>query len=114
MLFILKGMDHFTSDVIQQAAKAQIPMPYLLVPISGILAILGGLSIMLGYKGKLGAWLLILFLLSSAFAMHRYWEVKDFTHAMMHELCFWKNLSLAGGALIITYFGTGPLSLSRR
>ncbi len=113
LIFIIKGMDHFTAEAVQQAASMKVPMPSIAVPLAGVVALLGGLSIMLGYKARLGAWLLILFLISSALTMHRYWEFKDMNHALMHHYCFWKNLSMTGSALIITYFGSGPLSLSK-
>ncbi len=56
----MTAMSHFSSQTIQYAESAGVPFASLAVPLSGILAVLGGLSVMLGYKVKLGAWLLVL------------------------------------------------------
>lgn len=112
-IFLIKSLEHFSNAKIQEAMSLGVPMPSLLVPLSGIVALLGGLSILLGYKARIGAWLLVIFLIPTTLVMHRYWEFKDLYHGMMHEYCFMKNLSMLGAALIITYFGSGPFSLSR-
>ena len=48
-----------------------------LVPLSGVLAIAGGLSILLGYHTKLGGRLLVLFLVPVTLMMHKFWTVQD-------------------------------------
>ena len=98
----------------EHAADMGVPMASILVPIAGILALLGGLSILLGYKAKVGAWLLVIFLLPVTLIIHRFWDTKDFFANMMHQYCFFKNLSLLGAALMISYFGSGPLSLDKK
>lgn len=112
-IFITKSFSHFSPKMISFAAEMGVPMATFTVPIAGIVALLGGLSILFGYKAKLGAWLLVIFLLGSAFSMHRYWEATE-TFAMMQGYCFWKNISMLGAALLITQFGTGPCSLDKR
>jgi putative oxidoreductase len=79
-----------------------------------VIALLGGLSIALGYKAKLGAWLLVLFLVPATVMMHNFWAVQDVALARMHQVMFMKNLSMLGAALLISYFGAGPLSLDGR
>jgi putative oxidoreductase len=64
-IFILSGFLHFSKPEIAYAGQSGVPMPGLLVPASGILALAGGLSIVLGYRAKIGAWLLVLFLVPS-------------------------------------------------
>jgi putative oxidoreductase len=46
--------------------------------------------------------------------MHNFWAVQDPTVAQMEQINFLKNLSLLGGAILISYFGAGPLSLDAR
>jgi putative oxidoreductase len=89
-------------------------MAKLLVPASGILALAGGLSILLGYKAKIGAWLLVLFLIPVTLMMHNFWAVKDPMMAQMQMAMFLKNVTMIGGALLISRFGAGPLSLDAR
>lgn len=110
-IFIMKAFEHFSTTPIHHAQKMGIPMASMLVPLAGILALVGGLSILLGYKGKIGAWILVVFLLITAFGMHRFWQESDAFAMTMHHFCFWKNISMLGAALMLTYFGTGPYSL---
>ncbi len=76
------------------------------------MAILGGLSILLSFHGKLGAWLLVLFLVPVTFTMHNFWAVKD--PVMLQMAMFLKNISMQGSAFFFTQIGTGPLSLDSR
>lgn len=109
-IFIIKSFHHFSGAALQHATSKAMPMAELLVPIAGMLSLLGGLSILLGYRAKIGAWLLVLFLLPT-FAMHSFWSSQDLYSAMMEQFCFMKNVSLLGGCLMIAYFGSGPKSL---
>ncbi len=113
-IFLMTLFGHFSAGYIGYAAQAGVPAPGLLVPLSGVIAILGGLSITLGYKAKIGGWLIVLFLVPVTFKMHAFWAVTD---PMMHGMqlaLFWKNVSMLGAALLITHFGAGPLSLDAR
>jgi hypothetical protein len=51
-IFILSGFFHFSPQEVAYAANAGVPMPGFLVPASGVLAMVGGLSILLGYRAK--------------------------------------------------------------
>lgn len=114
MIFIFKSLEHFSPSMVEHAANTGVPMASLLVPLSGILALLGGLSVLLGYKTRLGAYLLVIFLLPTAFTMHKFWQEEDVFAIMMHQYCFLKNISMLGAALMIAYFGPGPLSFDKR
>ena len=89
-------------------------MPGLLVPASGILAFAGAVSVLLGYKAKIGAWLLVLFLVPVTVMLHNFWAVQDPMMMQMQQAMFMKNLSMLGGALLIAHFGPGPVSLDTR
>jgi len=89
-------------------------MAGLLVPASGILALVGGLSILLGYRAKMGAWLLVLFLVPVTVMMHNFWAVKDPLMAQMQMAMFLKNVTMLGGALLISQLGAGPWSFDAR
>jgi putative oxidoreductase len=112
-VFFIKGLENFFPNMIDFATTMDVPMPAILVPVAGIVAFIGALSILLGFKARWGAWLLIIFLLPITLIMHRFWEFNDSYNTMMHQYCFWKNISLIGAAFMITYFGSGPLSLSK-
>ncbi len=112
-IFIMSGPGHFTAGTIGYAASKGVPMASFLVPVSGVMAIVGGLSILLGFKAKWGAWLIVIFLLPVSFMIHNFWAV-DPAHAMMDQVNFMKNMSMLGAALMIAYFGSGPLSVDGR
>ena len=111
MIFLDSGFKHFTSGTINYAASAGVPMASIAVPLAGIIAIVGALSILLGYKAKWGGWLIVLFLVPVTFMMHAYWSVTDPMQHQMQMIMFMKNMSMLGGALMIAYFGSGPVSL---
>jgi putative oxidoreductase len=114
LIFLLTAFNHFSGDSIAYAASQNVPLASVLVPASGILATLGGISIVLGYKAKLGAWLIVLFLVPVTIMMHNFWTIADPMMKQMQMAMFMKNLSMLGGALLITYFGAGPLSVDAR
>ena len=72
--------------------------------------LLGGLSILLGYRAKLGAWLIAIFLIGVT-PMHKFWGIADPMMQQMQMVMFMKNLAMLGGALLITQFGSGPWSV---
>ena len=89
-------------------------MASIAVPVSGLIALLGGLSILLGYRAKIGAWLIVLFLVGVTPMLHKFWGISDPMVAQMQMVNFMKNVSMLGGALLITQFGSGPWSLDAR
>jgi putative oxidoreductase len=111
LIFLMTAFSHFSGESIAYAASQNVPLASVLVPASGILAILGGISIVLGYKAKLGAWLIVLFLIPVTIMMHNFWAIKEPMMKQMQMSMFMKNLSMLGGALLITYFGAGPMSI---
>lgn len=113
-IFIMGGVGHFSDATIGYAAAQGVPLAAILVPVSGILCLAGGLSILLGYKTRWGAWLLVLFLLPVTIMMHPFWKTADPNMAQMQQVMFIKNFALMGGALLFAYFGSGPLSLDNR
>ncbi len=113
-IFILKALHHFSGEVLNHAARVGIPMAAVLIPLLGVVGLLGGLSILLGYKARIGAWFLIVFLIPATFIMHPFWEIREGHIVLLQTYCFIKNLSLIGACLMISYFGSGPLSLSKK
>jgi putative oxidoreductase len=113
LIFLLAAPGHFSRQTIGYAASQGVPLASIAVPISGILAILGALSILLGYKPRIGAWLIVLFLAGVTPMLHRFWGVADPMAHQMQFIHFMKNLSMMGGALLISQFGTGPWSITK-
>jgi putative oxidoreductase len=113
LIFLISGFTHFSSQTIAFAASQGVPLASVIVPLSGLVAFAGGLSILLGYRAKLGAWLIVIFLIGVT-PMHKFWGVSDPMMQQMQMAMFMKNLTMLGGALFISQFGSGPASLDAR
>ena len=114
LIFLLSGANHFNRQTIGYAASQGVPLVSIAVPLSGVIAIAGGVFILLGYRAKLGAWLIVLFLIPVSLMMHKFWTVTDPMMAQLQMILFMKNVSMLGGALLISHFGAGPFSLDAR
>jgi putative oxidoreductase len=114
LIFLVSSVGHFSAQTIQYAAAQGLPWANLLVPASGVLAAVGALCIVLGYKAQVGAWLIILFLLPVTLIMHQFWAAGDPAMQEMQLAMFMKNISMLGAALLISYFGSGPLSIDKK
>ena len=110
-IFLMAGLGHFSQQSIGYAASQGVPLANLAVPLSGVLALLGGASILLGYKARLGAWLIVLFMVPVTIMMHKFWGISDPMAATIQRVMFMKNVAITAGALLITWFGAGPISL---
>jgi len=101
-------------QTVAYAASRGVPLASLAVPFSGLLALAGGLSILLGYRARIGAWLIVLFLVGVTPMMHNFWTVTDPMMYQMQMVMFMKNVSMLGGALVVSQLGSGPWSLDSR
>lgn len=102
MIFLFSGLGHLmkAGSMTQYAAAKGVPAPRLMVLLTGIMILLGGLSILLWSWVNVGAWLLVLFLLGAALKMHDFWAVEDPMQRQGEMAQFMKNLSLAGAAIV--------------
>jgi putative oxidoreductase len=114
LIFLMSAPMDFSSHTIAYAASQGVPLASIAVPLSGVIALAGGLSILLGYRARIGAWLIALFLAAVTPMMHNFWAVADPMMRQMQFIMFLKNLSMLGGALFISQTGAGPWSLDAR
>jgi putative oxidoreductase len=114
LIFLMAAPNDFTKQGIAYAASQGAPLASIGVPLIGIISLVGGLSVLLGYRAKIGAWLIVLFPLIVTAIMHKFWGLTDPMMAQVQMIMFMKNLSMLGGALLIVQFGAGALSLDAR
>jgi uncharacterized membrane protein YphA (DoxX/SURF4 family) len=102
-MFIASGLNHFTKAeaMAGYAAYKKVPAPKIANALSGILMVLGGLSVILGVYADLGAVVLAALLIIMALKMHDFWTQTDATAKQTEMTGFMKNISMAGGALFI-------------
>jgi putative oxidoreductase len=101
--FLYNGINHFKNrqSLAQYAASKKVPMADVLVPTSGAALIVGGGSILLGIKPKLGAAAIVGFLAGVSPIMHDFWRVEDPNQRMNELINFSKNLALLGAAVAL-------------
>lgn len=87
-------------------AQAGVPSPKFLLPFAILFEIVGGLSILLGLRPKVGASLLLIFLAIVTPIFHN-----PTGGDQMQAIQFLKNLAIAGGLLGVIAHGIGPVSL---
>jgi putative oxidoreductase len=109
-IFIFAPLSHFSAPTIAYAAQHGVPDAALLVPASGILASLGGLSILLGLRARIGALMILAFLVPVSLTMHAFWAETNPAVSGIEFAMFMRNVAMAGGALLLAAFGPGPWS----
>lgn len=102
-LFLSSAMGHFrNADAMAGYAKSRnVPAARAAVIGSGVLMVVGALSVLLGIWPDLGALLLFLFLVPTAFFMHAYWKESDPQTKMSEQIHFLKDIALAGASLML-------------
>ncbi|NBU94075.1 MAG: DoxX family protein [Actinobacteria bacterium] len=103
LIFINSGIAHFTKNAAMTgyAQYKKVPLARLSVYVTGVMILLGGLYIALGFFADLGALLLTAFLIPAAVIFDAFWKETDATAKQTATIGFFKNLSLAGASLII-------------
>jgi putative oxidoreductase len=116
LIFLFAAPNHFSKQTIGYAASQGVPLAAIAVPLSGVVAIAGGLSILLGYRAKLGAWLIVLFLIPVTLMLHKFWLVQDpmmaQIHDSVHEKCLYARRRLVDFAVRCRNVQSGCPSLA--
>src|SRR5512140_1506632 len=88
LIFVASVIGHFWSAEIAQASAHGVPFATIVVPLAGIIALAGGVSIMLGYRARFGAFLLLVYLVPVTLVMHKFCGLADPQMAMMQKAHF--------------------------
>lgn len=101
--FLYSGLHHFQDKkaLSQYAAAKNVPMPDIAVTASGAMLMLGGASILLGVKPKIGALALIGFLGGVSPIMHDFWSTEDSERRQNEMVHFMKNMAMLGGVMAL-------------
>ncbi len=102
-MFVTGGLNHLTKAeaMAGYASYKKVPAPKFANLASGLLLIAGGLSIILGVYADLGALVIAVLLVVMALKMHDFWAQTDAQAKQAETVGFFKNISMAGGALIM-------------
>lgn len=102
------------SGTVQYMESEGVPVPGLLLAGAILFLIVGALSILVGFKAKIGAALLLVFLILATYWFHDFWTFEDAQIRQTQTIAFMKNLALMGAMLMIIAGGSGAGSLDRR
>lgn len=107
-LFLLSGIGKLGAYAGTGAYMKAVGVPTALLPLVIAIEVFGALAVILGWKTRIAAFLLAGFSLLAALIFHNNFADQ------IQMIMFLKNVSIAGGLLLLVANGAGPLSLDRR
>jgi putative oxidoreductase len=114
LIFIMSGFGKITGyDGTAQYMATKLPMVAVLLPLTILTELGGGILLVVGFKARWVGLLLAGFTLLAAILFHDYWNA-DAAHRMGQYLNFWKNVTITGGMLMVFAFGPGAWSVDRK
>jgi putative oxidoreductase len=110
IMFILGGFSKLTAigGTAAWFGSIGLPMPMVTAVLVGVVELVGGLAILVGYRTRLAAFVLAAFTIAATAIAHL--DLAD----QVQQLFFMKNLAITGGFLVLAAFGAGSLSLDAR
>lgn len=103
--FAWQGAQHLNAygreHLIAYARSRSVPLPLAAVPLSGLMLLVGGVSLVMGLFPATGVALLVGFLVPAAFVMHPFWRVADAAARAGERSRFWRNAALAVATLAL-------------
>ncbi len=115
LIFVLSGVSKITGfdGTVGYIASKHLPFPALAAVAAIVVELGGGLLLMLGWRARLSAAAMALFTIAAAVLFHDFWAAAP-DAAQNQMIHFMKNLSMAGGLLMVVVHGSGPLSVDRQ
>jgi putative oxidoreductase len=114
VIFITSGFGKITGydgTAAYMAAKG-LPMVSVLLPLTILTELGGGILLAIGYKARWAALALAGFTILAAVIFHNFWAVEA-AQKMAQQINFMKNVAITGGMLVVFAFGAGRYSLDK-
>jgi len=114
-IFIISGFGKITGYAATAGymAHAGLPMVGVLLPLTILTELGGGLLLAFGFKARWAALWLFLFLIPTTLIFHKFWGI-DPSMVQNMKTHFMKNFAIMGGMLMVFAFGPGALSVDKR
>ena len=114
-LYLMSGTNHWWDQKLLTHFMTGLPgSVQAWAMLAATIEVVSGAAIVVGFRTREFALLLVLFNLCAAAIGHPYWSITgDATARWGQFIHFWKDIGLAGGALFVLARGAGPLSLDR-
>ncbi|HEV7574674.1 MAG TPA: DoxX family protein [Caldimonas sp.] len=115
LIFVLSGFAKISGfdGTAGYIASKGMPLPQLVAALTIVVELGGGLALMAGLYTRQIVVVLAVFTLLAGVIFHNFWAAPPAEH-MAQQINFLKNLSIAGGMLVLAAFGPGRLSLDAR
>lgn len=115
LLFVLSGFGKIAGfdGTVGYIASQHLPVPSVIAVLTILVELGGGLALVTGFYTRQAALVLAAFTLLAGFVFHAFWAAPE-AAKMMQQINFLKNLSIAGGMLVLAAFGPGSLSIESR
>lgn len=100
--YLFNAFNHLTmlGMMTGYAASKGVPAPELAVIVAGLMLLIGGASIITGYKPTIGVIALVVFFIPVTFLMHGFWTVEDQMMRLGEMVNFLKNIALMASAVM--------------
>lgn len=115
LIFVVAALDKlfaWQQPAAALAAKGLTPT-WLFLAAAIALELAGGLLLLTGMYTRIGALLLIAFLVPTTFVMHDFWAFEG-AERQLQQAHFLKNLSILGGLLVVLGVGAGAMSVDSK
>ena len=123
LMFITAGLPKLMdpSGTAGMITNAGLPAATALAYLAGIFEVVAGLFVLVGFQTRIAAYLLAAFSVFTALVFHSGTiNIPDFPEGanglltVFNGLMMWKNITIAGGFLVLAAFGPGSFSLDAR
>ncbi len=94
-------------------ASRGLPLASVVAALTILVELGGGLAVVFGFLTRWAALALAIFSVLAGLIFHAYWAVPA-DQVMSMQINFWKNLSIAGGFLVLAAFGPGAISVDAK
>ena len=110
VIFLLSGFGKLTaiSGTAGYFGALGLPVPTVTAVLVGLIELLGGLAILVGFQTRVAAWILAIFTIATGLVAHTGWA----DQAQMIQ--FLKNLAISGGFLLLASSGAGAYSIDAK
>jgi putative oxidoreductase len=115
LIFVLSGFAKISGfdGTAGYIASKGLPLPQLVAALTIVVELGGGLALIAGLYTRQVVVVLAGFTLLAGVIFHNFWAMPE-PEQMAQQINFMKNLSIAGGMLVLAAFGPGRLSLDAR
>jgi putative oxidoreductase len=115
ILFLVAGIGKISgfAGTVGYIASKGLPMPELGAVIAIVVEVAGALALIAGYQTRFAALVMAVFTVVAGVFFHNYWAMPA-AQVMVNQIMFMKNLSIAGGLLMMSAFGAGAWSVDAK